>query len=286
MAQIGLKNLFYALIEEDENGHEVYGAPVRLAKAISAELSVETDTQTLYADDGADVTISEFQSGTLTLGVNDLGTTVAAELLGARIDANGVLISSGEDTPPAVAIGFQSRSAKGGDRYFWLQRVTFGIPGGTMNTKGESVEFSTPSIEGTISRRNLPDGEGRHPWKTEVKAGVTGVSQNVIDGWFDEVYVGEQGEDTFLTDITIGTESLRPVFSPEVLNYEVIATGSSAEITVQANSGTAGVVIAVNGNSITNGDTVTWTASQTIITITVTAGATTRRYTVTVNTML
>ena len=37
-------------------------------------------------------------------------------------------------------------------------------------------------------RRNKLDGNGRHPWKTEVTEGNTGVSAETISGWFEEVY--------------------------------------------------------------------------------------------------
>ena len=53
MATIGLDKLFYAPITEDENGDEEYGTPVMLAKAMTAELSIELNEATLYADDGA-----------------------------------------------------------------------------------------------------------------------------------------------------------------------------------------------------------------------------------------
>ena len=53
MATIGLDKLYYAKITEDSNGEETYGVPSVLAKAITAELSVELVEAILYADDGA-----------------------------------------------------------------------------------------------------------------------------------------------------------------------------------------------------------------------------------------
>ncbi|WP_446695000.1 hypothetical protein [Robertmurraya beringensis] len=41
MATIGFDRLYYANITEDENGIESYGTPKILAKAMTAELSVE-----------------------------------------------------------------------------------------------------------------------------------------------------------------------------------------------------------------------------------------------------
>ena len=69
MATIGLDRLFYAPITEAESGIETYGKPLQLAKAISADLSVELAEATLYADDGAAEIVKEFKSGKLTLGV-------------------------------------------------------------------------------------------------------------------------------------------------------------------------------------------------------------------------
>ena len=37
-------------------------------------------------------------------------------------------------------------------------------------------------------RRNKLDEQNKHPWKTEVTEGDTGVSSSVISGWFSEVY--------------------------------------------------------------------------------------------------
>ena len=147
MATIGLDKLYYAPITEDANGNETYGTPVQLAKAISAELSVELNEATLYADDGQAEAVKEFKSGTISLGIDDLGNEKAAALVGATVDANGVLVSSGEDVSQYVAIGFRAKRANGKYKYFWLYRVLFGIPATSLATKGDSITFSTPTIE-------------------------------------------------------------------------------------------------------------------------------------------
>lgn len=188
MATIGLDRLYYAKITENENGEETYDTPVPLAKAITAELSVELAEATLYADDGAAEVVKEFQSGTLTLGVADIGVDAAEVLTGATLDDNKVLISASEDGGAPVAIGFRAKKANGKYRYFWLYRVKFGIPATNLQTKGDSITFSTPTIEGTVMRRNKPDGQGKHPWRAEVSEDDPGVSPETITGWYTEVY--------------------------------------------------------------------------------------------------
>lgn len=188
MATIGLDKLYYAPITENDAGEETYDTPRQLAKAISAELSVEVAEAILYADDGASEIVKEFKSGTLTLGIDDLGNEAAAALTGATVDSNGVLISASEDGGSPVAIGFRAARSNGKYQYFWLYRVKFALPTATLNTKGDSITFSTPSIEGTILRRNKPDTTGKHPWKAEVTEGASGVKPEVITGWYKQVY--------------------------------------------------------------------------------------------------
>jgi phi13 family phage major tail protein len=194
MATVGLDRLYYAKITEDEKGEETYAAPVSLAKAISADLAIELAEATLYADDGAAYTIKDFKSGTLTLEVDDIGVTAAADLTGAVVDKNGVLISTSDAEGTPVAIGFRAQKPDGRYRYIWIYRVKFGLPSTNFQTKGDSITFQTPSIEGTILRRNKLDGRGKHPWKAEVTEGES-VDTTVIDGWYNAVYepVFEEG---------------------------------------------------------------------------------------------
>ncbi|MGM9589432.1 MAG: major tail protein, partial [Faecousia sp.] len=180
--------LFYAKITEDDNGDETYATPMQMAKAMSADLSVELAEATLYADDGAAEIVKEFKSGTLSLGVDDIGAAVASDLTGANIDANGVVISTSEDGGDPVAVGFRAKKANGKYKYYWLYRVKFGIPATNLATKGDSITFSTPTIEGTILRRNKLDGKGKHPWKAEATEGDATVGADTIANWYKEVY--------------------------------------------------------------------------------------------------
>ena len=108
MATIGLDKLYYAKITEDADGFETYDTPVQLAKAMTADLSVELAEATLYADDGTAESVREFKSGTLSLGIDDIGAKVASDLTGSVIDTNGVIVSAQEDGGAPVAIGFRA----------------------------------------------------------------------------------------------------------------------------------------------------------------------------------
>lgn len=188
MATIGLDSLFYSKITEDERGEETYAKPKILAKAISADVSVELAEASLFADDGESEVVKLFKNGKISLNVDDIGNAVAEDLTGAKVDNNGALVSTSDDTAPYVAIGFRALKSNGKYRYFWFYKVKFAVPSTNLQTKGDSINFSTPTIEGSVIRRNKVDGLGKHPWKVEATEGATGVSESIISSWFNAVY--------------------------------------------------------------------------------------------------
>ena len=179
MATIGLRDLYRATVTENENGADTYGSPVRMAKAISAELSVEVEEAPLYADDAIDTLVKEFISGELTLNVNDLLPADIAALLGQEQDDDNVVYASDTDEAPYFAIGFRARKANGTYKYVWLYKVKFAIPSEKYATKGDSIEYTTPEIVGQFIKR--PDGK----WKAEHVGGGDG--DTVASGWFTTV---------------------------------------------------------------------------------------------------
>ncbi len=194
MATIGLDKLYYSVITDGEDGIETYGNPKKLAKAMNVDLSVEVAEATLYADDSAAETVKEFAGGTITLGVDDLSAEALKDLAGARIDSNGVIVSSGEDVGNYVAIAFRAKKSNGKYRYYWLYRVKFSTPSDTYETKGDSVNFNTPTIEGTISQRVKESSNGRHPWKSQIDE--TDENKAIIEKWYEKVYEPSSGAST------------------------------------------------------------------------------------------
>ena len=254
MATIGLDRLFYAKINEDENGVETYETPKILAKAMTAELSVELIEAILYADDGASEIVKEFNSGTLTLGIDDIGSIAAQDLTGSKIDSNNVVVSRSEDGGNPVAVGFRAKKANGKYRYFWLYRVIFSIPTTNLTTKGESITFSSPTIEGTVFRRNKLDGENKHPWKAEVTEGDNGVAQETITNWFSSVYEPDFTPVTPTITVTTQPADLTEVVEGSISgSLSVVAsTNTSYPVTYQWYENT---IDSTTGGTVINGET-------------------------------
>lgn len=160
MANIGLTNIWYSPLTEQADGTATYAGAKQLGKAVSCSVSITNNEAKLYGDDALAESDTSFASGTITLGVTDDDDTVFAELLGHTIN-NGELIKTSNDAAPYVGVGrIVTKMVNGVYKYKveFLFKVKFSEPSKDENTKGESIEFATPSIEGLIS--SLDDVNG------------------------------------------------------------------------------------------------------------------------------
>ena len=159
MAKIGLTNLIYSNLTEASNGTPSYDGAKTLGKAVSANVSITNNSATLYADDALAESDTSFQTGTITCGVDEDADATFAPLLGHSITDQGEVTKNASDTAPWVGVGRIVTKMVSGVYYYKaevLLKVKFGEPSQDDTTKGESIEFSTPEIEGTIA--TLADG--------------------------------------------------------------------------------------------------------------------------------
>lgn len=176
MASIGLRKPFYAVYNYDEATDAVsYTGGGIMAKAITFSASIEgAEENILYADDGAAETDRSFGSGTISLTTDDLTQDISKAILG--LAESKITIGSDEITElvydenmnsPYLGFGVIIPKKKNGAPCFRaviLPKVSFSVPAEDAQTKQGSIEWKTPTIEGTIMRS---DAEG-HPWKREV----------------------------------------------------------------------------------------------------------------------
>lgn len=155
MAQIGLTNLWYGLLTEGADGTPSYGGAKSFGKAVSAKVDVSTNDASLYADDVLAESDSSFQSAKVTLGVADDDMTVFAEILGHKVaESGGEMVRNADDAAPWIGLGRVVTKVKDGKRQYkgeFLYKVKFSEPSQEDETKGESVDFSTPEIEGSAA---------------------------------------------------------------------------------------------------------------------------------------
>lgn len=154
MAKIGLNNLWYSMLTEALDGTPSYNGAKSFGKAVSANASISNNSAELYADDALAESDTSFQNGTLTLGVDDDRDATFAELLGHTVDAGGKVTRNVNDIAPYVGVARIIVKMVANVRLYKVEilyKVKFSEPSQEDNTKGESVEFSTPTIEGKIA---------------------------------------------------------------------------------------------------------------------------------------
>ena len=153
MAKIGLKNFLFGILTEGAGGTATYGVAQKPAKAISCKVDITNNEAKLYADDALAESDTSFQSGTVTMGIDDENDVMLATLLGHTI-TNGQIVRSSNDVAPYVGLGRIITKMVGGVYKYkveFLYKVKFSEPSQENDTKGESVEFGTSEIEGQIS---------------------------------------------------------------------------------------------------------------------------------------
>ena len=149
MAQIGLKNLYYAVMTIGTNGAESYGTPKKIGEAVSVDIQPSTEKAALYGDDMAVATDTAMKEVTVKIEVTDIPLEDQAALLGHTY-SNGQLEASMSDVAPYVALLFESKKHNVGIRCVKLLKGKFAPTQETINTKGERVEYQVPSLEGTF----------------------------------------------------------------------------------------------------------------------------------------
>lgn len=97
-------------------------------------------------------------------------------------------------------------------------------------------------------------------------------------------FAADTANDAQLTALTVGTETLSPVFATGTYSYTLAPTGTSAKIEATSSQPGAKVAISYDGQNVRNGGTVTWLTDGAAhpLTVTVTQGNAVRVYTVSV----
>lgn len=83
------------------------------------------------------------------------------------------MTAKGSDDGAFVGVGFYATSIKNnirGFRAIWLTKVKFGVPSESMETRGEAINFQTPTIEGTILTNVLDVWKEEATFPTEAEA--------------------------------------------------------------------------------------------------------------------
>lgn len=186
MAFIGLRYPVAATFAQTADGTmPTYSSGVVIGRAIQANLTRTHNSNPLYADDIIDEDDNSLTAMSLSLGLNDLLDEQRAALLG------DIAVMSGDTTPTATGeydeggtgsapVGFgyiRVRRKAGATKYqaCWYWKMTFVEDSEEAQTKGESIEWKTPTITGRafgvyIDGSGTPKFRRRKTFDTEAEA--------------------------------------------------------------------------------------------------------------------
>lgn len=156
MAHIGMKYPVAAPWKEDGTYEEGFV----IGKAINFTGTPNKNEVELYADDGVAETDKSLKDWGTSLGVDDTALKVQADLLGhtykAANETEGAATPEemevgADDVAPYFGVGFYKRRRKNNVTTFtviWLYKVQHSEPTENAETKGDTVNFQTATIEG------------------------------------------------------------------------------------------------------------------------------------------
>jgi phi13 family phage major tail protein len=158
MAHIGMK---YPVAAKWADGNK-YTEGFVVAKAINFNGTPNKNDAELRADDGVAETDKSVRDWGTSLGVDDLSLENQAKLLGHTYVKGSAGDSGQEETPesieigsedeaPYFGVGFYKRRKKNGVVSFtviWLYKVQHSEPTESAETKGDTTNFQTATIEG------------------------------------------------------------------------------------------------------------------------------------------
>lgn len=186
MAKIGLNNFRYAILTEAPDGTPSYGGAKTPAKAISCSVDISNNDAKLYADDSLAESDTSFNNGTVTIGIDKQDNSTMADLLGHTVDVGGEMVRKTTDVAPYVGLARIITEMVNNVlqyRVEVLYKCKFQEPSQEDATKGESVEFNTYELEGSVNA--LANGEWSKTktfaTKTDALAYITSVFGNVAE---------------------------------------------------------------------------------------------------------
>lgn len=158
MAFIGMRHPVVATLSAHTAGAEpTYGSGMVVGHAIQGNLTITRNSNPLYGDDTIVEDDNSITAMSLELGLDDLTATVRAYMLGLVKKTTGTGTSAVDtyyDTDasaPYVGLGYIRVRQLDGEKTYegvWYYKAMFSEESENSATKGESIEWQTPTITG------------------------------------------------------------------------------------------------------------------------------------------
>lgn len=163
MANFGLSLPWMAKLNTSTGA---YSDAFKCGKAINTSVTPNYNEASLFADDQEQESAKEFKNANVVLGTDRLPKEAATIVFGHTVDTDGVETDHVDDSANYVGYGFITCEMVDGVKKYracLLHKVKFTEGEESFTTKGDSITFGTPTINGTATA----DSDGN--WRTKSK---------------------------------------------------------------------------------------------------------------------
>jgi phi13 family phage major tail protein len=157
MATVGLRYAVFAPITSELRGQPlVYGTGVVVGRAIRADITWDRNDNPLNADDVEVDNDNSLTGGSITFNLDAILKDARKVMFGDYIDSEEGSTEEWEDNTEAAPYGgFGTVSVvRENNQYtyeaLWLHKTQFGQTSESMETKGRTINWQTPTINGRI----------------------------------------------------------------------------------------------------------------------------------------
>ena len=156
MAFVGLLYAVAAPIQTEADGQAItYGKGQVIGGMMTAEISYTRNSNPLYADDRVMEEDNSITGGTIKMGVDDVNDDARVMMLGdvKEGDAGEEVYHETGESAHYVGTGYirvRRKDNKTNYIAYWVHKAIFGIGTESAKTKGQNIEWQTPTLEGSI----------------------------------------------------------------------------------------------------------------------------------------
>lgn len=169
MAYIGLANPVVAPLTEPAN---TYADGENVGYAIGIEITPNFAEGSLYGDNRQCEYAKEFNYAEVSLNTSTIPITLQQTMFGHTVAEKAVTFKGG-DQSAYVGFGFYVTESVDGKLSYvatWLKKVKFSEPSESYTTKGENIEYQTPTITGRALTLSTGEWKETEVFDTEEEA--------------------------------------------------------------------------------------------------------------------
>lgn len=208
-------------------GNKTYGDPFAFGKAIGIQVTPNYAEGSLNADDEQSEYDKEFNYADVTLNTSTIPMAAYKIMFGHTVDEEKKNVRFNKDDQAAYAgTGWIASEVVDGKKYFTgniLYKAKYSEPADDHSTKGDSIEYKTPSISGRASTDE--DGD----WKETQQFGTVTEALNWIYEQFGKT-MGKLTVSSAASATSTGKTKVTVTGEVEETNKRLYKTGKNVTI--------------------------------------------------------